>query len=68
MAFLEGNYKTGSGMNVASQNGDSKKQLFEKSIVASLSWSPTGKEIAITTIGSPGSKKLFLVEIPEKYR
>ncbi len=68
MAFREGNYKTGNGLYVISQNGENKEQLIEKSNVASLSWSPTGKEIAITTIGSPGSNELYLLEVPEKYR
>lgn len=68
IVFREGNYKTGSRLYVVSQNGESKELLIEKSNVASLSWSPTWKEFAITTIGSPGSNELFLLEVPEKYR
>ena len=67
IAFREGNYKKGIGMHVISQNGEGKEQLIE-SDVASLSWSPDGNKIAFTTVGSPGSNDLFLLEVPEKYR
>ena len=67
IGFQEGNYKKGIGMNVISQNGGGKEQLIE-SDVASLSWSPEGNKIAFTTVGSPGSNDLFLLEVPEKYR
>lgn len=67
MAFLEGNYKTEIGLYVVSQNGESKEQLIQNN-VASLSWSPKGNQIAFTTIGSPGSNELYLLEVPEKYK
>ncbi|RPF54139.1 PD40 domain-containing protein [Aquisalibacillus elongatus] len=67
IAFREGSYKKGIGLFILSLEDQVKDKIIESN-VGSLSWSSTEDKIAYTTVGQPGSNKLYILDVPNKYK
>lgn len=67
LAFVVGSYIDESAVYALNVNAPDALEELYRGPIARIQWSPNGKHLLATTIGTPGENELVLIEVPKKY-
>lgn len=55
------------GLSIWSADNPAQSEVLFQGHPIHLDWSPDGKRLLVTTLGTPGRNEIWLVPLPERY-